>query len=171
MSEAHGNPQPSHRFAPVDHVEAHFRECGALAFRLAHAMLGSPERAARTVRDVFAELPDDPTRLAWPRTLAAVRARCSEAPARPERAVEPSTHVHPDAPFLDELPVPAEVVAFAFTSLSESDRDALWAALLDSRTSPFTAEETDSLAEALRRLDEAIADQSIPDDGGVGWPD
>ena len=155
-------------------VAAHFRRYGALAYRLALAMLQSEPAAAETVMSVFLQLGNKTHAPSWRRTLAAVRTRCMDLPhdasAGPPSAADLESEVIHDAADVLELPLPTAMTAAAFAALDPADRRVLWSALTDSDREPLTASRVDELAGALRRLEIAAANLSIPDAGGVEWP-
>ena len=110
----------------------------------------------------------------WFETLHTVRNTCLSEPyvtarredeaATPLLAAEEAAELfHDGVPFAD--------LAAAFSSLDHVDRDVLWDALVDRRQNAPTAEDVDALAAALTRLEVAIGNQGIPEEGEAGCPE
>jgi len=146
---------------------AHFRRFGPLTYRLALAMLGDEERAARALETVFADFGQDGAQ--WPQwhvALAAVHRHCGqELPEthpgdRAGAAAIPPPVLGRDE---DNISLPASTVHGALAALSDSDRDVLWGTLMGTNTDPS---DWDTLSDALRRLEIAITNEDIPSEGG-----
>ena len=154
---------------------AHFRRFGPVAYRLAMAMLGDEEAAARTMEEVFAGFGEDGAQ--WPQwhvALEAVHRHCINL-ARDrhgDSAVSAATPAADVTPVFsrdeDDISLPASTVHGALSALSASDREVLWGALLATNGS---SSDWETLSDALSHLEIAISNEDIPSEGEPGWPE
>jgi hypothetical protein len=149
---------------------AHFQRFGPLAYRLALAMLGNEEAAARTLEEVFAGFGKDGA--LWPQwhvALDAVHRQCITAMAETQSAGRPAPGA-PSSPILGEdddiVPLPASTLHGAFSALSTADQKILWTALTSTTAA---ASNWELLADALRRLEIAISNEDIPAEEESDW--
>jgi len=149
---------------------AQFRRFGSLAYRLAHAILGDEAAAAQAVEDTFVDLGvNDGLWPQWHDILRTVHARCrtaaSAAPPPKPRPLGPSTDAATIAD-TDSALLPVTTVHAALSSLSDTDRETIWSALLDGAAAPGSWE---PLASALHHFEVAITNENIPDPGESDW--
>ena len=137
-----------------------YRKYGSLAYRLAHAMVGDKEVASDVVASVFAEV-DAAGTTAWYDVLASIHARCCESKAQNATSV---TAAVSDTEAIPEIPYSSQSIYLAYCNLPEPDRLLLWSTLLGTTNSNDQLR----LAEALRRFQIAVTNESIPSEEPPG---
>ena len=141
---------------------------GAIAYRLAAAVLGEGEEAESVV------LHSSSSASHWAGFLAAVHAGCRERARERMADADASSDAPPPSAVLPEvrdpgdlsaspLPLEASAVYGAFQSLEPHERTLLWQCLLDPRAAPPPRE----LARALEALATALVSWTYPSEEDI----